>query len=382
MHLTHYVTLACLLLANVALIAYAARTKSLRDLAHTLEAQVKRRTSELEGTLHNYERTTEMLELVRTKMEQEIEERKETQARLECEKEEQRRLIHELEEAHVQLLQSEKLASIGQLAAGVAHEINNPIGFVSANLNTLKPWVRSLLQVAAAQEAIIGQLDRETRAELVQAWEDADLDFVRDEIMALIDESIDGARRVHRIVRDLRDFSRPGSEEWTLADLHAGLESTLNVVNNELKYKATIVREFGELPHIECIPSQLNQVFMNLLVNAAQAIPHHGTIAIRTRAGDCNVSVEIADDGVGIPPEVVGRIFDPFFTTKPVGHGTGLGLSVSLSIVNRHCGRIDVTTAPGQGAAFTVTLPLRREQVPSEGSGRGEPSVSRASAPA
>ncbi|PPK46515.1 phospho-acceptor domain-containing protein [Trinickia symbiotica] len=375
MHLFHYVTLVCLLLASVALIAYAARTRSLRDLTQTLEAQVKRRTSELEGTLRNYERTTEMLELVREKMELEIEERKETQARLEREREEQRRLIHELEEAHVQLLQSEKLASIGQLAAGVAHEINNPIGFVSANLNTLKLWIRGLLQVAAAQEAIVAQLDANTRAELLQAWQDADLDFVREEIMALIDESIDGTRRVHRIVRDLRDFSRPGSEDWAHADLHAGLESTLNVVNNELKYKATIVREFGELPHVECIPSQINQVFMNLLVNAAQAIPQRGTITIRTYAAEDNVSIEIADDGVGISTEVVGRIFDPFFTTKPVGQGTGLGLSVSLSIVKRHGGRIEVATAPGQGAVFIVRLPVRREPVE-------QPDVLAASSPA
>ncbi|PTB20150.1 hypothetical protein C9I57_13685 [Trinickia symbiotica] len=374
-HSFHYATLVCLLLASVALIAYAARTRSLRDLTQTLEAQVKRRTSQLEGTLRNYERTTQMLELVREKMELEIEERKETQARLEREREEQRRLILELEEAHVQLLQSEKLASIGQLAAGVAHEINNPIGFVSANLNTLKPWIRGLLQVAAAQEAIVGQLDATTRAELLQAWQDADLDFVREEIMALIDESIDGARRVHRIVQDLRDFSRPGSEDWAHADLHAGLESTLNVVNNELKYKATIVREFGELPHVECIPSQINQVFMNLLVNAAQAIPHRGTITIRTYAADDIVSIEIADDGVGIPTEVVGRIFDPFFTTKPVGQGTGLGLSVSLSIVKRHGGRIEVATAPGQGAVFIVILPVRREPVE-------EPDVLAASSPA
>ncbi|PMS38868.1 hypothetical protein C0Z20_01235 [Trinickia symbiotica] len=374
-HLFHYVTLVCLLLASVALIAYAARTRSLRDLTQTLEAQVKRRTSELEGTLRNYERTTEMLELVREKMELEIEERKETQARLEREREEQRRLIHELEEAHVQLLQSEKLASIGQLAAGVAHEINNPIGFVSANLNTLKLWIRGLLQVAAAQEAIVAQLDANTRAELLQAWQDADLDFVREEIMALIDESIDGTRRVHRIVRDLRDFSRPGSEDWAHADLHAGLESTLNVVNNELKYKATIVREFGELPHVECIPSQINQVFMNLLVNAAQAIPQRGTITIRTYAAEDNVSIEIADDGVGISTEVVGRIFDPFFTTKPVGQGTGLGLSVSLSIVKRHGGRIEVATAPGQGAVFIVRLPVRREPVE-------QPDVLAASSPA
>ncbi|MHA6863705.1 histidine kinase [Ralstonia pseudosolanacearum] len=341
---------------------FDARATVLREMADTLEAQVRDRTRKLEGTLREYERTTDMLELTRRKMEQEIEERKQAQGRLELEKEEQRRLIHQLEEAHVQLLQSEKLASIGQLAAGVAHEINNPISFVNANLNMLKAWVRNLLQVISAYEQTAGRLDAKTCADLAAARQSADLDYVRGDILMLIDESIDGALRVRRIVQDLRDFSRPGSEEWEFADLHAGLESTLNVVHNEIKYKAKVVRAYSELPLVECIPSQLNQVFMNLLVNAAQAIPEQGVITIRTGCGNDWVSVEISDDGIGMSPEVVGRIFDPFFTTKSVGQGTGLGLSVSHSIVQRHQGRIDVVTRPGQGTTFAIALPVRRRQ--------------------
>lgn len=340
---------------------FDARTTLLQGMAATLEEQVRDRTCKLEATLREYERTTHMLERMRRKMAQEIEERKQAQARLEQEKEEQRKLIHQLEEAHVQLLQSEKLASIGQLAAGVAHEINNPIGFVHANLNTLKRWVQGLLQVISTYDQVRGQLDEDAQASLAASRQRADLDYVSDDILPLIDDSLEGSMRVRRIVQDLRDFSRPGSEAWELSDLHAGLESTLNVIHNEIKYKATVVRAYGELPSVECIPSQLNQVFMNLLLNAVQAIPEHGVITIGSRSGDGWVSVEIADDGIGMPPEVVSRIFDPFFTTKPVGQGTGLGLSVSHSIVKRHGGRIEVITHPGQGTTFVVTLPVLRK---------------------
>ncbi|HEM7800604.1 histidine kinase [Burkholderia cenocepacia] len=339
---------------------FDARTTFLRGMTDTLERLVRVRTSELERALHSYEQTTQMLQRTRENMATEIDERKAAHALLEQEKDEQRRLLHALEETHEQLLQSEKLASIGQLAAGVAHEINNPIGFVSANLNTLKTWVRSLLDVVAAHEAALPQLDPATRDALTAAHRAADLDYVRDEIATLIDESIDGALRVRRIVQDLRDFSRPASDEWSVVDLHAGLESTLNVVHNELKYKADIVRDYGDVPHVECLPSQLNQVFMNLLVNAAQAIPERGVITIRTSSDGEQVSIAISDTGAGMTPDVVRRIFDPFFTTKPVGQGTGLGLSVSHGIVERHRGAIDVTSEPGRGTTFRIRLPVRR----------------------
>ncbi|CAM2171686.1 two-component system, NtrC family, sensor kinase [Burkholderia latens] len=339
---------------------FDARTTFLRGMTDTLERLVRLRTAELETALRRYEQTTAMLQRTRENMATEIDERRAAQARLEQEKDEQRRLLRELEETHVQLLQSEKLASIGQLAAGVAHEINNPIGFISANLNTLRTWVRTLLDVIAAHEAAMPQLEPRTRDTLAAMRGAADLDYVRDEIVTLIDESIDGALRVRRIVQDLRDFSRPGSGEWSVVDVHAGLESTLNVVHNELKYKADIVREYGDVPHVECLPSQLNQVFMNLLVNAAHAIPARGVITIRTSSDGDQVSIAISDTGTGMTPDIVRRIFDPFFTTKPVGQGTGLGLSVSHGIVERHRGTIDVTSEPGRGTTFCVRLPIRR----------------------
>ncbi len=354
-----------ILIVTLLVSRFDARNTFLRGMAGTLEELVKRRTVELEGAVRQYERTTHTLQRTRRKMEQEIEERKAAQARLEEEKDAQRRLIDKLEETHVQLLQSEKLASIGQLAAGVAHEINNPIGFVNANLNTLKTWVGSLLDIVAMQEPLVGTLPAEDVAPLRKAWEAADIDYVRDDILSLIDESIDGATRVRRIVQDLRDFSRPGSKEWCFVDLHAGLESTLNVVHNEIKYKAKVVREFGVLPLVECVPSQLNQVFMNMLVNAAQAISEHGTITIRTAYDANTVNIAFSDTGIGMTAEVAGKIFDPFFTTKPVGQGTGLGLSVSHGIIERHGGHIDVSSEIGQGTTFTVRLPVQRHVSPS-----------------
>lgn len=306
-----------------------------------LEDRVRRRTAELEQALAENERINR--ELTR-------------------EREEQRVLIRQLEEAHNQLLQSEKLASIGQLAAGVAHEINNPIGFVTSNLGTLKTYVDDLLALLDAYLAAESELPQDLRERIATIRERVDVDYLRRDVTELVDESIDGTQRVRKIVQDLRDFSRTGETSWQLADLHAGIESTLNVVQNELKYKAEVIREFGELPMIECLPSQLNQVFLNLLLNAAQAIPEHGRITIRTDCTGEFVRVAISDTGTGIPPEIRSRIFDPFFTTKPVGKGTGLGLSVSYGIVERHRGRIEVDSEPGRGSVFTVFLPLRQEK--------------------
>ncbi|WP_229274798.1 histidine kinase, partial [Burkholderia pseudomallei] len=345
---------------------------SLFQMAVTLEDQVRHRTRELEAALHENQKIMHALQRTQALMAQEIEERKRTQAELETEREAQRHLIEQLAQAHGQLLQSEKLASIGQLAAGVAHEINNPIGFVNANLNTLRSWVQGLLDVIAVQEALTGTLAADARAPLAAVARDIDLDYVRGDILALIDESIDGAMRVRRIVCDLRDFSRPSGDAWAFADLHASLESTLNVVHNELKYKADIVREYGVLPLVECNAAQLSQVFMNLLVNAAQSIGTHGTITICTTHDGDTVSISIADTGAGIPEDAIGRIFDPFFTTKPVGQGTGLGLSISHGIVEHHGGRIDVESHVGRGSTLTVTLPVRRKPEPAARTTEGD----------
>ncbi|MCE5180940.1 MAG: histidine kinase [Betaproteobacteria bacterium] len=276
---------------------------------------------------------------------------------LQRERGEQIILINKLEQAQNQLLQSEKMASLGQLAAGVAHEINNPIGFVNSNLGTLKNYIERLLGVLNAYEACEAETAVHSES-LIAAKQAADLDFLREDIVALFSESRDGLERVKKIVQDLKDFSHIDGVEWQWVDLHKGLDSTLNVVNNEIKYKAEVVKEYGELPEIECLPGQLNQVFMNLLVNAAHAIRERGTITIRTGTEGSNVWVEVADTGSGIAPENLPRVFDPFFTTKPAGKGTGLGLSLSYGIVKKHGGRIDVKSELGSGTTFRVTLPV------------------------
>ena len=257
----------------------------------------------------------------------------------------------ELEEAHGQLLQSEKMASIGVLAAGVAHEINNPVGFVGSNLGTLKSYSEEMIALLEACRA-----GRASEADFVAA----DFDYLKTDLVDLIRESRDGLERVRKIVSDLKDFSRVDQAQWQDADLNAGIECTLNVVWNELKYKAEVVREYDPaLPRVPCLAAQINQVVMNLLVNAAQAIAERGTITVRTGHDDALAWIEVADTGVGMPPEVQRRIFDPFYTTKPVGKGTGLGLSISYDIVRKHGGRIEVRSEPGQGSCFRVCLPVR-----------------------
>lgn len=278
-------------------------------------------------------------------------------ALLQEEKSRQEELIRKLGEAQTQLLQSEKLASIGQLAAGVAHEINNPIGFVNSNLGTLQTYVKNMLQLLGAYEKLESSMPRAAQEEIKKLKQEIDADFLRQDINDLTVESLDGLQRVKHIVQDLKNFSHVDSGNLEWANLESGLDSTLNVVWNELKYKAKVVKEYGNIPQIECYPSQLNQVFMNLLVNAAHAIEEHGIVTIRTGHDENNVWVEIEDTGKGIPVELQRRIFEPFFTTKPVGKGTGLGLSLSYGTVKKHGGHIEVSSEVGKGSTFRVVLP-------------------------
>ncbi len=264
--------------------------------------------------------------------------------------------------AQEQLLQSEKLASIGQLAAGVAHEINNPIGYVHSNLGSLQEYLHSLFSLIEHYERALRAPDPKAMLPEIDALRARhDIDFISADLPQLMAESREGIERVTRIVRDLKDFSHSGRDDgWKLADLHAGLDSTLNIIWNELKYKVTLVKEYGTLPLVQCLPSEINQLFMNLLLNAGQAIETRGTLTLSTGVREGDVWVCIEDDGVGIPESVQQRIFDPFFTTQPVGSGTGLGLSISYAIVKKHHGQIQVKSEPGVCTRFTVTLPVRQ----------------------
>jgi two-component system, NtrC family, sensor kinase len=266
-----------------------------------------------------------------------------------------------LQEMQAQLLQSEKMSSIGQLAAGIAHEINNPLGFVMSNLNTFEQYTENFLTLIAAYENAETKIScNDTLTELQDLKHRIDIDYLRSDAPDLLKESTDGIDRVKKIVQDLKEFSHPeqNADILEFADLHDGLESALNIVHNELKYKAEIVKNYAPLPLINCTLSQLIQVFVNMLINAAQAITDHGVITISTGTGTDRVWVEIADSGCGIPEDKLNKIFDPFFTTKPVGKGTGLGLSISYGIIKKHHGDISVVSSLGQGTTFRIDLPI------------------------
>lgn len=275
-----------------------------------------------------------------------------------------REINEKLEQAQNQLLQSDKMASIGQLAAGVAHEINNPIGFVFSNLNTLErymsPMLDALEKYAAVDEQRIG--DAEIALLMKALREKTDIAYLKEDLPALMNESRDGISRVKKIVQDLMYFSRVDSgNEWLWTDLHAELDSTINLAFNEIKYKAELKKDYGDISEVECLASQLNQVFLNMLVNACHAIGERGTITVRTRREGNDVHISFSDTGCGIPQANLQKIFDPFFTTKPVGKGTGLGLSLSYGIVQKHNGRIEVSSELGVGTTFTIILPIHRQ---------------------
>jgi signal transduction histidine kinase len=269
----------------------------------------------------------------------------------------------QLEFAKNQLLQSDKMAAIGLLAAGIAHEINNPVGYVNSNLSTLEKYLGITFNIMDKYEVAAALLkdDDPLKEELRQLRTKYKFDFIHKDIKKLVAESQQGLDRVTKIILDLKDFSHAdNNEQWVWADVHRGLDSTLNVVWNELKYKCEVVKEYGTLPDIYCLPSQLNQVFMNILVNAAQAIEVRGKITLRTGQEGDRIWVDIIDTGQGIPAENIPRLCEPFFSTKPVGRGTGLGLAVSYSIVERHHGSIEVHSEVGKGSTFRVWLPVHQ----------------------
>ncbi len=256
------------------------------------------------------------------------------------------------------MIQQDKLASIGQLAAGVAHEINNPMGFIMGNLNCLKGYADALNRYSLAVDDTLTSLSDSERTHLAELRSDLDIDYILDDLPSLLAESTDGAERIKRIVLDLKDFARPGSNEMQEADLNQLVRSTINIVINELKYVADLNLELGDLPSLFCHPQQINQVITNFLVNAAHAMEQHGIITVNTRQNGTHAVLSITDTGKGIAEDVLGKIFDPFFTTKDVGKGTGLGLSICYDIVKKHQGEIHVESKVGVGTTFTVSLPL------------------------
>jgi len=266
-----------------------------------------------------------------------------------------------------QLIQSEKMASVGQLAAGVAHEINNPVGYVMSNLHSLKSYLEGYQKLLSEYRRLAQCIDADPQEaarikQQIEALEQQlDIEFVEEDCPVLLDESIEGAERVKTIVMGLRDFSREDSGQFQPADLNRCIESTLKIANSQIRHSSSIEADLQPLPPVECNASQLGQVLLNLLVNAAQAIDRpDGLIRVSSRvvAGEIRISVE--DNGKGISAEHLNKLFDPFFTTKPVGEGTGLGLSISFGIMQDHGGQIEVTSSPGEGSCFCLILPITR----------------------
>jgi|GEM_PF-1158023 len=295
-----------------------------------------------------------------------ITERKEKEKAL-SEAFEQLRAAHdELKQTQNQLVQSEKLASIGQLAAGVAHEINNPVGFISNNMEILQEYVGNYTKILRIVENVKGQVDsgdvgkaKAAVDELKKLEEEINLEFMMGDVNKLLEHSSRGLERIRKIVLDLRTFAREDhADTMELVKIEEVIDSILSIVQSEIKSKAELTKDYGDTPLVKCNPQRLGQVFINLLVNATQAITEKGKIVIKTYQQNHYVCIDVSDTGKGIPDENLRKIFDPFFTTKPVGQGTGLGLSVSYEIVKKHGGEIKVQSKQGEGTTFTVMLPV------------------------
>lgn len=266
--------------------------------------------------------------------------------------------LQDLKAAQSQLLQQEKMTSIGQLAAGVAHEINNPMGFIISNLGSLRNSSEALSQYVQATEEVLASCNPDDRTRMRSLYDSLDLAFILDDTPLLIKESLDGAHRVKTIVQSLRSFSEVDHAGVQAININDCLDSTINVTWNELKDKAKIVRNYGTVPPIQGKPQELNQVFFNILRNAVQAIAEQGSIHLKTSHEKNQVCIAITDNGCGIPPEIIDRVFDPFFTTRPPGQGTGLGLSTCYDIVKKHGGTIDLASVVGKGTRLTIHLPV------------------------
>ncbi len=269
----------------------------------------------------------------------------------------------ELKSAQSRMLQQDKMASIGQLAAGVAHEINNPMGFIISNLNSLKKYTDKVIsftnfQSEAIEKLLLNADVHQIADDLKEQKKTLKLDYILSDLDNLIQESLEGAERVRKIVQELKSFSRIDASDFKAEDINEGLESTIKMVWNELKYNAIVTKEYGEIPYTICNLGQLNQVFMNILVNAAQAMETQGEISIRTSSDNGNIYVTISDTGTGIAADKLNRIFEPFYTSKDVGKGTGLGLSIAYDIIKKHNGEIQVESEVGKGTTFTLVLPI------------------------
>ena len=279
-------------------------------------------------------------------------------------KEKLQKKVDELQLTRSQLVQSEKMAAIGQLAAGIAHEINNPIGYILCNLSSLNEYLDDLQQVLKKQTESMGNMyvtkgaEKQAIRELAELKKQVGLAFILSDIDQLMKDCMEGAHRVKDIIAELSEFSSIRNPGLTREDINELIEKAIKVAWNELKYKAEVEKQFSELPLVLCNGGKLVQVFLNLLVNAVQSVESRGVITLRSRHEGSLIWIEFQDTGSGMPEHIVSKIFDPFFTTKEVGKGTGLGLHVVQSVIDSHGGKIAVSSKVGKGTLFRITLPV------------------------
>jgi PAS domain S-box-containing protein len=265
--------------------------------------------------------------------------------------------ISERESLQLQLVRSEKLASIGQLSAGVAHEINNPVGYVLSNLSTLSEYVEALMPLLTALRDLPESPPMELWRKLKDYASTPDWQHLLEDLRPLVEETTEGAERVRDIVRGLRDFARHDRPEPVTFDVNAALKSTIRIARPAIANRAVVETQLGAISPVRGQPGQINQVFMNLIVNAAQSLDEPGSVTVKSSQHGNEVVVSVNDTGTGIPPDVRPHLFEPFYTTKPTGEGSGLGLSISRDIITEHGGTITVETELGEGSTFSVRLP-------------------------
>ena len=288
--------------------------------------------------------------------------RKKIENEIRAKNEELEKNLARIKEMHIQLAMSEKMASLGEITAGVAHEIKNPLNFITGTIEPLKRDISDLLEVLEKYESVIADLHlQEAFYEVDNFKSEIEFDFLLSEIHKLMEGISEGSNRTKEIVKSLGSFSRKGDDKFVMHNIHEGIDSTLILLGNKIKNKITIHKEYGDTPEIECLPDRLNQVFMNILSNAIQAIDENGEIFIKTKSEGSNVIIQIRDSGKGMTDEVQKRVFEPFYTTKGMGKGTGLGLSISYSIVEQHNGKIDISSEPSKGTEFIITLPVQQK---------------------
>lgn len=321
-------------------------------------------TQQMNSLLQNFEAKKYLNEKVQRRTAEVVKQKKEIEVKndvLENQKEELQSMLESLKLTQSQLVQSEKMASLGQLVAGIAHEINNPVTFISAGVDSLGTNLEEVRQVLDIYHRITPDNAKERLKEIEELKDRIDYKQAIREINGLIESIKNGTHRTTQIVNGLRTFSRLDEDVLKVADINEGLDSTLILLRNKYKNRIEIVKEFGDIPQIECFPGQLNQVFMNILSNAIAAIKENGKITINTSKSNGFIRINIKDTGCGIPEAIKAKIFDPFFTTKEVGEGTGLGLSISHGIIKKHKGNIQVISENGKGSEFIIMLPVKQK---------------------